>query len=121
MLLFFGMTFPKLPKEMNITSSRFIYFPTYFALVIIISGVLGVHKYPLCIFIATIRFKLHSTEPAFINPKLTFITSSLMGFSYFRCPAWLLCCIVSYDAITRKSVITVFNLSMSDTESMQLN
>ena len=58
---FFGMTFPKLPKEMNITFSRFIYFPGYFALVIIISGVLGVHIQSLCSFIVTIRFMLHST------------------------------------------------------------
>jgi hypothetical protein len=57
---------------------------------------------------------LHSTGSTFINPKLTFI-------SYFRSPAWFLFCIVSYDGISRKSVITVFNLSMSDTESMQLN
>jgi hypothetical protein len=117
----FGMTFPKLPKEMNTTFSRFVYFPEYFGLVIIISAVLGVHIQFLCRFIATIRFMLHSTGSTFINPKLTFITSYLMGFSYFRSPAWFLFCIVSYDGISRKSVITVFNLSMSDTESMQLN
>jgi hypothetical protein len=117
-MLLFCMTFPKLPEEMNITFSRFIYFPTYFALVIIISVVLCVRIQSLCSFIATIRSMLHSTGLTFINPKLTFITSYLMGF---RCSAWFLCCLVSYDAISRKSVITVFNLSMSDTESMQLN
>ena len=115
-MLLFGMTFPKHPKEMNITFSRFIYFPTYFALAIIISRVLGVRKQSLCSFIVTIRFVLYSTGPIFINPKLTFITSCLMGFSYFRTPMWFSVCIVSYDVISSKSVIAVFIFSMSDTE-----
>ena len=84
----FGMSFPKLPTEMNITFSEFIYFPTYFGLVIVKTGVLGVRKKSLSSFIATIRFMFHSTGPTFINPKLTFITSCLIGFSYFRSPIW---------------------------------
>ena len=105
-----------LPKEMNITFSRFIYFPTYFAFAIIISGVLGVCMHSLCSFIDTIRFVLYSTWPIFINPKLTLITSYLMGFSYFRSPVWFQFCIVSYDTVSSKSVIAVFIFCMFDTE-----
>ena len=110
----FWYDFSRLPKEMNITFSRFLYFPIYFGFVIIIKRVWGVRKQSLCSFIATIRFMFYTTGPTFINSSLPFITSCLIDFSYFRSPVWFLFCIVSYDAISSKSVITVFNFSTSD-------
>ena len=66
---------------------------------IIICGASGVGKQSRCSFIVIIRFVLHSTGPTFINPTLTFITSCLMGFSYFRSQILFQFWIVSYDAI----------------------
>jgi hypothetical protein len=113
-MLLFGMTFSRLPKEMNITFSKFIYFPTYFDLVAIINRVVCVRKQSLCSFIVTIWFMFHSAGPTFINSNLTFITSCLIYFSYFRSPVWFLFCIVSYDVISSKYVIAVFIFSTSD-------